>query len=214
MRIHFILVGEGPSEEGLVPHIERLCIGCGADEVIGVAPDFAMIPGHKGHSVAEKLRTVVEYEPSANLIIIHRDADNRDPEPRHREIRTAVEEVELRCHWVAAVPVQETEAWLLVDQDAIRVVAGKPTGKVALGLPSAGRVEELHDAKQSLKHALVTASELSGRRAERFRSHFSMKRRQLLQQLVPGGALEKVPSWRRFRDELATALGSVANLES
>ncbi len=214
MRVHFILVGEGSSDEGLVPHIERLCIECGANEVIGVAPDFAMIPGHKGHSVTEKLRTVVEYEPSVNLIIIHRDSDNRDPEPRRREIRKAVEEVNLRCDWVAAVPVQETEAWLLVDQDAIRMVAGRPAGKVALGLPSAGRVEELNDAKQSLKRALVTASELSGRRAERFRSHFSIKRRQLLQQLLPGGALENVPSWRRFRDELATALVSVANLQN
>ncbi len=213
MRVHFILVGEGPSEEGLVPHIERLCIECGANEVIGVAPDFAMIPGHRGHSVAEKLRTVVEYERSANLIVIHRDADNRDSEPRHREIRAAVEEVELSCEWVAVVPVQETEAWLLVDQDAIRAVAGRPSGRVALGLPSAGRVEEQHDAKQALKRALVAASELTGRRADRFRSHFSMKRRQLLQQLVPGGALENVPSWRRFRDELATALVNVAGRE-
>lgn len=206
MRIHFVLVGEGRSDEGLISHIERLLIRHGATEVTGTAPDFGMIPGHVGHLVVDKLRMAMQLEPTANLIIIHRDADDRNPEPRYAEISIAVENLLLDRQWVAVVPVQETEAWLLLDEAAIRAVAGNPNGRTELALPSATRVEQVVNPKEVLATALLAASELTGRRAQKFRNRIAAKKKQLLEQLPIGGELESVQSWRRFRDDLATAV--------
>lgn len=203
MRIHFVLVGEGRSEEGLISHIERLLIKHGAAEVTGTAPDFGMIPGHAGHTVKGKLRLAAQLEAAANLFIVHRDADDRDPNPRYDEIAEAVASLALERPWVAVVPVQETEAWLLLDETAIRSVAGNPNGKVQLGLPAAARVEQIANPKEVLAAVLLAASQLTGRRAEKFRSRMPAKRKQLLEQLAIGGSLESVASWRRFRDDLA-----------
>jgi len=206
MRIHFVLLGEGRGDEGLVPHVERLLISVGASEVTGTAPDFASIPGHTGHTVAEKLRTATALEPSANLFVVHRDADDRDPSPRFEEISAAIAAVQLTTIAVALVPVQETEAWLLVDEIAIRTVAGNPNGRVPLGLPTPRRVENVASPKEVLEKTLLIASGLTGRRAAKFRNRINAKRRQLLEQLPVGGPLEEVPSWMRFRRDLADAL--------
>lgn len=206
MRIHFVLVGEGRSDEGLVPHIERLLIFVGASEVTGTAPDFASIPGHTGHTVADKLRTALALEPSANLFLVHRDADGRDPSPRFAEISAAVAAMPLVVSAVALVPVQETEAWLLVDEVAIRTVAGNPNGRAPLALPAPRRVEDVANPKEVLERALLIASGFTGRRAARFRNRIGAKRRQLLEQLPVGGPLEHVPAWVRFRQDLADVL--------
>jgi hypothetical protein len=209
MRVHFVLVCEGRSDEGLVPHIERLLITEGVSEVTGTAPDFGMIP-HQGRTVFDKLRTAIQLEASANLIIIHRDADIRDPEPRYREIALAVERLRLETPWVAIVPVQETEAWLLLDETAIRSVAGNPNGRVELALPPPARAERIVNPKEFLENTLVVASELTGRRVVRFRNSLAAKRKQLLEQLPVGGRLERVESWMRFRRELAAVVSRLA----
>jgi hypothetical protein len=149
---------------------------------------------------------VVLLEPGANLIIIHRDSDARDPEARYAEIAAAVASVGLTTPWVAVVPVQETEAWVLLDEAAIRAVAGNPNGRQKLGLPPPRHVEQLARPKEFLDQALITASELSGRRAAKFRGSLPAKRKQLLAQLPVGGNLEQVRSWMRFRQDLVQAL--------
>lgn len=206
IRVHFVLICEGPSDDGLVPHLQRLCIDAGADEVIGNAPDFRRLHPPIGHSVADKIRMTIRYEPQANLIFIHRDADSRDPEPRHEEIRRAVDNCQLLAVWVPMVPVQETEAWLLLDEGAIRSVAGKPRGRGELRLPSPRSVEALARPKEHLQRALVAASELSGRRLDRFRNDFPSQRRRLLLRLPVGEPLSSVPSWQRLRAAVAAAI--------
>jgi len=61
-----------------------------------------------------------------------------------------------------------SEAWLLIDESALRHAAGNPNGKVSLDLPSLQRLEQLPDPKQLLHHLLRTASGLSGRRLTSF----------------------------------------------
>lgn len=207
MRVHFVLVGEGTTDDGLVPHLENLCIDLGADEVTGTTIDFRRLDQPVGHSVNAKLRAAVQLEPDANLIFIHRDADSSDSAQRYTEIATAVGAVALSQEWVGLVPVQETEAWLLLDESAIRVVARKPRGTSNLNLPTPHQVESVARPKERLQEALVTASELSGRKLVKFRRDFPEHRRILLQRLPIRGILANVPSWSRLEAELRTALG-------
>jgi hypothetical protein len=63
------------------------------------------------------------------------------------------------------------EAWLLFDEDAVRVAAGNPHGKVRLKLPPLKQVESLPDPKSQLYELLKQASELTGRRLKTFNPH-------------------------------------------
>ena len=70
---------------------------------------------------------------------------------------------------MAVVPIRMTEAWLLIDEAALRSAAGNPRGSVPLSIPAVRQLEGLPDPKKTL-HALIRrASSLGGRRLSRFR---------------------------------------------
>jgi hypothetical protein len=206
MLIHFVFVGEGSSDDGLIPHLENLCIEAGATEVTGVALDFRRLPEAVGHSVQAKVRAASFLEPEANLLFVHRDADSRDGSARYDEVAGAAAACGCRQPVVCVVPVQETEAWLLLDESAIRRVVGRPAGTVRLDLPKPDAVERLARPKERLKAVLAVASETSGRRLERVKQDFPQHRRALLQDLPTTGPLESVSSWERMRRDLAAAI--------
>ena len=49
---------------------------------------------------------------------------------------------------VCVVPVRMQEAWLLIDEAALRRAAGDPNGTQPLAMPDVQRLEELADPKQ------------------------------------------------------------------
>lgn len=209
MLVHFVFIGEGTSDDGMIPHLESLCVEAGANEVMGVAPDFRRLPSAIGHSVAAKLKAALTLEPQANLVFIHRDADGRDATRRYAEIAESVAACVCNLPTICVVPIQETEAWLLLDESAIRRAVGRPNSSVALDLPVPTAVERVARPKERLKEVLVRASEATGRRLERIRQDFPLQRRALLQDLVTGGPLEHVPSWSRLRADLRRTLTEI-----
>lgn len=206
VQIHFVLIGEGASDTGLIAHLEQLCIYVGADEVSGTSPDFQRLDERISASVESKMRATLELEPKANLIFIHRDSDSPDPGPRYAEIARAVESCEYNGQFVAIVPVQETEAWLLLDEPAIRRIAQRPNGRAYLNLPQPRRVESIASPKEFLQTALAIACEHQGRRLARFKRDFPIHRRLLLERLPIGGPLERVPSWAHLKQDLEHAI--------
>jgi hypothetical protein len=62
-----------------------------------------------------------------------------------------------------------TEAWLLLEEVAIRSASGNPSGRYELRIPPVGSLEQLADPKQTLRDLLRAASELNGRRREKIR---------------------------------------------
>lgn len=209
LRVFFLFVGEGPSDAALVPHLQELCILCGADEAVGVAPDLGSLPQPPASKkVVDKLPAALELEPSADLIFVHRDADSIDPEPRYREISEAESGFELEGRIVPVVPVQETEAWLLLDEEEIRRAADNPSGKIKLDLPSPGRTEGIASPKERLFRTLEIASELRGRKLARFKRSLPRRRRLLLERLSPEGRVTLLPAWQRLRKKLEQTLSS------
>jgi hypothetical protein len=205
MNIRFVLISEGTSDDGLIPHLESLCMEAGADEVSGFAPDLSMLK-KVGHSLADKIPTILKLEPHANLLFLHRDADARDSSQRHDEIRQVASSCEVTQKWVAVVPVQETEAWLLLDETAIRAVAGKPNGRAPLNLPRPAHLENVATPKEVLKNKLTIASELTGRRHKIFKADYPSQRRRLLNKLPIGGLLLDVPSWISLKSATEAAI--------
>ena len=199
MRVHFLLLSEGSSDEALIPHLRSLLVHCGADEVTGAAPDFRRLPKSASRTIETKVRTALLLEEHVDLLFVHRDADSSDPEPRYVEISNGVTQAGYSFAWIGVVPVQETEAWLLLDEKAIRRVSGRPNGTVDLNLPAPNHAEGLAHPKERLQEEILRASETTGRRYRRLKRKFPALRAQLLTELRLGGPLLSVPSWVRLR---------------
>jgi hypothetical protein len=167
-------------------------------------PDFTWLKVAK--DVRSKVTAGIELA-GANLdvIVVHRDADNAGADARTQEIVKAVTGVAASARVVPVVPVRMTEAWLLLDEAAIRRVAGNPNGRAKLGLPKLHEVESVADPKHLLKQCLLTAADCTGRRRDQVGRRFDEHRRNLLQRLDPHGPVTKLASWQRLVDSVAAA---------
>ncbi len=202
MRVHFVLVCEGSSDEALVPHLRSLLVECGAREATGTAPDFSRWGQRISRDIGTRVRVALRLEGHVDLLFIHRDADSPDPELRYNEISMGVAKAGYANTWIGVVPVQETEAWLLLDESAIRRVSGRPKGRVVLNLPSPNHVEEITNPKGRLLEEILRASETSGRRRDHLKKKLSALRGHLLAELRTGGPLQNVPSWVRLKTDI------------
>lgn len=171
MRIRFTLLAEGSSDRALVP-IARwvFCQVLPANvPVEGVFADLSRLRAPP-RSLADRVTRALEFHP-CDILLVHRDADRPDPAPRYDEIQAACNIAlgESLSPYVAVVPIRETEAWLLFNENAIRRAAGNPNGQVALDLPSLHDCEGVANPKFILLDSLKRASELRGRRLKAFR---------------------------------------------
>ncbi|MEU2553805.1 DUF4276 family protein [Streptomyces sp. NPDC013313] len=205
MTLRILFTGEGTSDNGLVPHVEAVAAEADLQAVV-TAPDFGRLGLTDCHAVADKLRALRNLGDDYDLVIVHRDADGVHPEKRHQEVAEAVtSEWPGRPH-IAVVPVRALEAWLLLDEAAIRRVAENPRGRTGLDLPKGKAAERIADPKKLLQQTLATASGVSGRRLTVFRSRFPRHRHKLLEALDPYGPVSELPSWQAFMTDLRTAL--------
>jgi hypothetical protein len=140
---------------------------------------------------------------------VHRDAEGQNPLIRRDEVLSAVASIREGVAALAIVPVRMTEAWLLVDEEAIRRVAGRPKGIEPLGLPPAGDVEEVPDPKKVLRHALELASGATGRRLRRFKRDFGGHRRRLLEGLDHHGPVSQLSAWQQLEVSVVKVLGEL-----
>lgn len=202
LPVRFALVREGTSDDGLIPHLRTLLIRAGAEEATGAGRSYT-------GSTADKLRSVAaegEAGETVDVIFVHRDADSRSSAPRHAEIHGAAAGIAGLSPVVGVVPIQAIEAWLILDEDQIRSVVGRPSGRVSLDLPGRSAIERSAAPKGLLAHALLAASEASGRRLKKERSSFSEYRRRLLERLDIEGPVRKPPSWQKLEQDVADAV--------
>lgn len=200
--VQFALVREGKSDDGLATLIRALLVRAGVPGVIGAARSYT-------GTTRERLERVLAEEVIADLIFIHRDSDARDPAERRAEVMDVATEFGCADRVVAVVPVQETEAWLLTDEAAIRTAVGRPGGKAPLGLPSVRHIEATAKPKELLKSACNSASEASGRRLKKVSGQFDRYRATLLERLDIDGPVTELESWRRFVADLNSAAAEI-----
>ena len=207
MKVHFVLVAEGTSDHALVDHLRTLCVLSGADEASGLAPDWGRVKLSQPVRMKSMIDAAIELEPSADFLFIHRDSDSRDADQRRHEIKDLM--ADRVSAYVAVVPVQETEAWILLDENEIRAVAGNPNGRTALDCPRPMDVERLASPKEILEGMLATASGYSGRRLRKFRGEFPNHRRLLLERLDSNGPVADVPAHARLRRDIVALLATI-----
>lgn len=104
-------VGEGPSDDHLIPVLEELLMRLRpAADVVLEAHQWVEKPADR--SVAAKV-WALRGEPY-DLIFLHRDADSVGWEARAQEIRAAAESASDE-RLVPVIPIHMTEAWALAD---------------------------------------------------------------------------------------------------
>lgn len=199
MMMQCLLVCEGSSDAPLVSHIELLLDGYGCDRV-----DFNI--SNDGRRLVDKVRAGLALAPHYDLIFVHRDADRAGADARYSEIAEAIQQVGYEGQWVGIVPVRMTEAWLVLQETAIRDAVWKLHRRTPLNLPTPAEAERMANPKAVLETALVSASGERGRRRREIQRLLPTLRRHLLENLPVGGALEQLPSWVRFRDDTIRAL--------
>lgn len=213
MRIKFLLLCEGASDRGLVPHLEALCVRAGASEAMGDAPDLSRFNPRPGREIQNKARAALRVAGDLDLLFVHEDADARDPEEVRQRIRERIRGIDGCPPHVCVVPVQELEAWLLTDEAAIRAVAGNRRGRQQLDLPATNRIETIRQPKEHLETVLAHASGEVGSRLQRIKARFPELRAMLLQRLDIDGAVNKLPAWKRLVADVGAAVASLMRNE-
>ena len=200
-----VFLADGSSDEPLSEHLEQLCAVRGV-EVRITTPNLGRLPNPPGRKVADRLRAVLDLGSAPDIVFVHRDAEKQNPCRRHREIARAVALMDSSLPFIAVVPVRMTEAWLLVDEQRIRDVAGRSSSSISLGLPALLQIEDHPNPKALLKNALDAASGLQGRRLRQFQRRFGENRRNLLQGLDVYGPVRRLSAWQALESSLDKTL--------
>jgi hypothetical protein len=109
--------------------------------------------------------------------------------------------------YIAVVPIRETEAWLLFNEEAIRRAAGNPNGQIALDLPGLHECEGIADPKSILLDTLKRASELRGRRLKAFRPE--QARTLLADQIDDFSPLRGLEAFQQFERDVSLVVSSL-----
>ena len=164
MSLRFTLRADGPTDCMLMPIIRwALLKQLPAEEIHGQFANPKSLPRGSSSKLDRSIRAAVDFFP-CDVLFIHRDAENELPAKRLEEIKKATEYPDVfSSPFVPVIPVRMSEAWLLIDERAIRRAAGNPNGKIHIALPSIKNLEKLPDPKQELRAILKSASGLGGR---------------------------------------------------
>lgn len=195
-RVDFTLITDGSSDAILIYPISWLIRKHLCPAVNGTWSDLRRLP-HPPRGLSERITAAVDLYP-CDLVFVHRDAEGHDPRRRIIEIEEAVSDMTGKV--IPVVPVRMQDAWLLIDEAALRRAAGNPQGRAALRLPPVDRLESLPDPKQTLHHLLIDASELSGRRRRKLNpGQLLLRLGELIDDYSP---LRRLPAFRHLEAEI------------
>jgi hypothetical protein len=197
------LLSDGSSDRTLIPILDWL-LQCKVSRLSLQQTQWADWRNRRvpPRGLEEKIRFAVEYYPS-DLLFVHRDAERQSPEDRRTEILNAVHQSGINPTAVCIIPVRMTEAWLLLDEAAIRSASGNPRGRKPLNLPTVASIERVADPKETLFQALKTASEQTGRRLRDLRVE---ERRHRVAELMNWELLRSLSAFQTLEAELTATL--------
>ena len=197
-EFRFALLADGSSDRALL-YVLEWTLRQGFSGLSWLQPGF----GYRSKSGLESdvQRLARTFEP--HVLFVHRDAEGVALEERRREIPP----LPLPC--VRVVPVRMTEAWLLIDERAIRTAAGNPSGVVPLDIPALRRIERLPDPKSLLRRLLLQASGQSGRRRQaQFQRDIAQRVRRVAESIPDFAPLRDLEAFVAFEEELLRVVGS------
>ena len=197
--LRFTLLADGSSDRALVPILRWLLRQhCGNIPIQPAFADLRRLPKPPRELVGRIDKSIALYP--CDLLFVHRDAETKTILAREKEINAAVAKSREggRLPVICVVPVRMQEAWLLIEETALRTAAGNPAGRGPLKMPDVKRLEDLQKPKQILHDLLARASELGGRRLKRFKRDLASRAHQIAEWIEDFGPLRQLPAFRRL----------------
>lgn len=198
--IEFTLLADGSSDAVLIEPLTWLLRQLGCEAANGTWADLRFLRSPP-KDLRARIEAAVDLYP-CDLLFVHRDAEAKPAEARIAEIDAARDGLPTLA--VPVVPVRMQEAWLLIDEAALRRAAGNPNGRMPLAMPGIDALEGIADPKAMLHDLLRQASGLQGRRLKRF-----IPGRQTLRlgQLIDDySALRRLPAFQQLEKQLGGCL--------
>lgn len=214
------LFAEGPTDHRFLSPIlrretEELCLQF-CDETVEIS-DILTLHSPPQQRDADRATRIFEAarqaEGAYNVLFIHTDAGNDPARARSERVEPAAqrmiaERAGRHEYPVAVVPVRETEAWALVDGNALRAAFGTVLDDGRLGIPARPRdIEHIADPKRVLDQAfghVIGRGRRGKKKAVTFLDAIGERARLPL--------LRQVPAFQRFEQELQTALSELGYL--
>jgi len=200
--LRYTLLADGSSDRILLNPINWLLEDLLPNHIIrGEMADFTFVknPPPIGN-LLERIRLAFQLFP-CDLLFIHRDAERSSWEDRASEIQSAIDDLlALDIKFLKVIPIRMTEAWLLIDEAAIRAAAGNRNSNIPLNLPPIQRLESISDPKSELIQILKTAGELSGRKLEQFNARAAIHR--VAENIPDFSPLLRLSAFQRLESEV------------
>ena len=129
MNLTYTLLADGSSDKTLMPIINWTL-----EQIpnIRINSQYAEVSLKPGAGLLRRAEAAIKFY-ECDILLVHRDAETLAMDRRIEEITNYL--TELGKPYVPIVPVRMTEAWLLVDGQAIRSAAGNPRGRIDLSMP-------------------------------------------------------------------------------
>lgn len=205
--MRYTLVSDGASDQALMPILEWALRQAGvAADLEAQWADLRNLR-HPPIGLRDRIRTALALYP-CELLFVHRDEEGQGPAMCMTEINGAIDELrhsETAIPHICVVPVRMQEAWLLIDENAIRTAVGNQYGRVRLPLPRPRDIEDLLDPKEVLFRLLQSASELTGRRLRKL--SLARARLRVAELIDDFSRLRALTAFQTFEAELARVVG-------
>lgn len=213
--LNLALFAEGKTDYALlVPLLRRLteqvCLAeaRGVVEVSEVSAVDTPPDCREASRAARILEAARPFWGGACILFVHADADASD---HHRamdeRVRPGMELIRSRLSGgacIAVIPVRMSEAWALVDGNALREAFGTTIDDARLGVPrEPRRVESMEDPSK-----LIMAAYAQLRKRARVEDCF-----QILGERIDLERLQRVPAFARLREDLRAALRELGILK-
>jgi len=214
--VHYLglaLYAEGPTDyQFLTPLLPRLCAHLCATESPARVDVGEVVPLNHPDAVRDRPRderivaAAAMHDGAWNIVFVHADGAGDPAKARAEAVQPALDALQARfpgaAPGVAVVPVRETEAWLLVDGDALRSAFGVNLSDSQLGLPNPRHLAESCIDPKALLDAAFMATGPTGLRKRKGTSPML----NALGDQVSLDCLAHLPSFRRLTDDLRTTL--------
>lgn len=209
-KITFTLLADGSSDKVLI-HIIRWLLNDLYPKMT-VSLQFADFTAWRDPPKTLKEKIFLAYENyPCDVLFIHRDAEKNDQEliqERKREVANANPEDKSNII-VVVVPIRMTEAWLLIDAEAIKKAAGNRHYKGKIVLPRLKDIEKENDPKKYLLDLLKEASGLKGRQLSNFNGYQAIH--WVAEYIETFEPLRELHAFKILEKDLKTAIGRLFN---
>jgi hypothetical protein len=206
--LKYTLIGDGSSDKALLPVINWLIDDLFPElPVAGTFADFGHLrnpPAKK--DVKNQVLYAKHYYPF-DILIYHRDAEESTEAiiaKRKQEVLAELDQVMAPDKMVCVVPVVMTEAWLLIEPEAIKKAAGNRNYAGALPLPSLQTLEQQKDPKFKLHELLRIARNTNKRDLAKFNVHQAVH--YVAEYITDFTLLRQLRSFREFEHDLKHAI--------